>query len=67
MKVRHKTIVPRNPFAVAAHQRKAGSHEQTHKAKRKQDKQQLHKMLRTQKGVDSTPFLYTLHHVSQQQ
>ncbi len=31
MKTRDKTLVPRNPFAVAASQRKAGAHEKTEK------------------------------------
>lgn len=45
MKTRGKTLVPRNPFAVAAHRRKAGAHERTHKAQRHHDRQMLRRDL----------------------
>ena len=32
---------PRNPLALAARQRRAGAHEKSHKAKRRDDKQTL--------------------------
>ncbi|GAB7129481.1 hypothetical protein JCM19000A_39890 [Silvimonas sp. JCM 19000] len=41
MKTRDKTLVPRNPFAVAASQRKAGAHEKTEKTKRRDARQAL--------------------------
>jgi len=34
MKTRKQTLVPRNPFAVLASKRKAGSHRKPHKAER---------------------------------
>ena len=46
MKKRDKTIVPRNPFAVAARQRVAGAHEKSFKAMRQQQKQQLRHALK---------------------
>ncbi len=41
MKNRDKTIVPRNPFAVAARQRVSGAHEKSVKALRQKRKQEL--------------------------
>jgi hypothetical protein len=44
MKIRQKTIVPRNPVAVAASLRKAGAHETPEKVKRRDEKQRLRKI-----------------------
>ncbi len=41
MKTHGKTIVPRNPFAVPASQRKAGAHDKTEKARRHNARQAL--------------------------
>ena len=46
MKNRDKTIVPRNPFAVAARQRVSGAHEKSFKAMRQQQKQLLRRALK---------------------
>jgi hypothetical protein len=46
MKYKQNTLVPRNPFAIAAKRRKAGAHELPQKTKRRDEKQQLKKMLR---------------------
>ncbi len=57
MKTRHNTIVPRNPYVMAAAQRLAGAHEKSHKVKRQRDRQQLRQALRsTEKGGDFPPF-----------
>lgn len=45
MKTHHKTVVPRNPYAPAAHQRRAGAHDKTYKAKRKAARQALRRAL----------------------
>lgn len=45
MKIRGKTLAPRNPYAVLAKQRAAGAHEKTHKAKRQQANQRLRQSL----------------------
>ncbi|GGP25012.1 hypothetical protein [Silvimonas amylolytica] len=45
MKTRGKTLVPRNPFALAASQRHAGAHDKRHKIKRRDDKQALKREL----------------------
>ncbi|MGL4668820.1 MAG: hypothetical protein ACRCWR_12940 [Saezia sp.] len=41
MKKIGKTIVPRNPYAVAANQKKAGKHEDNPKAERQKSKQNI--------------------------
>jgi len=41
MKKRGSTYVPRNPYAPAAHQRKAGIHHSTEKIKRRDDRRQI--------------------------
>ena len=57
MKTRHNTIVPRNPYVLAAAQRLAGAHEKSRKSKRQQDRQRLRAALRsTEKGGDFPPF-----------
>jgi len=48
MKVRNKTLVPRNPFAVAASQKKAGKHETSSKTQRQKDKQAIQKSLKAE-------------------
>lgn len=64
MKVRNKTLVPRNPYAVAAGQKKAGKHDKSNKAKRQESKQQLRQIISTlndKKGGDFPPFLFSAH------
>ncbi|MCL2309979.1 MAG: hypothetical protein FWC42_06850 [Proteobacteria bacterium] len=56
MKKKGQTLVPRNPFALAARQRHAGAHDKTHKIKRRDDKQALRKLLHTEKGGDAVLF-----------
>lgn len=57
MKNRDKTLVPRNPFAVAASQRKAGAHEKTEKTKRRDARQALKRELAgMKKGGFFPPF-----------
>lgn len=57
MKTHQKTIVPRNPFAVAARRRKAGAHDKKHKIKRRNARQQLQRDLQQFKnGEDFSPF-----------
>lgn len=46
MKQRGKTIVPRNPYAIAASYRKAGAHEKTAKIRRRDARQALQRALR---------------------
>ena len=41
MKTRGNTLVPRNPYAMAVAKRKAGAHEKTEKARRRNAKQVL--------------------------
>ncbi|WP_432719586.1 hypothetical protein R0381_000278 [Jeongeupia wiesaeckerbachi] len=54
MKKIGNTLVPRNPFAVAASQRKAGAHEKTEK--RRDAKQALRQAVQTmKKGGDVFP------------
>lgn len=48
MKTRNKTVVPRNPYAVAATLKKAGKHEKSNKAKRQENKQTLSKILKNE-------------------
>lgn len=56
MKRKGKTLVPRNPFAVAARQRHAGVHQKTHKIKRRDDRQALRKLMRTEEDGDTVLF-----------
>ena len=59
MKKIQNTIVPRNPFSVAASQRKAGAHDKKHKVKRRDARQQLKRALQRQdNGGDFPPFLF---------
>ncbi|CAK7031736.1 hypothetical protein CUZ56_02941 [Saezia sanguinis] len=59
MKTRHKTLVPRNPYAAAAAQKKAGTHEKSTKAKRQQAKRQLRALLDTpDKGGNNPPLFF---------
>ncbi|GGP17841.1 hypothetical protein [Silvimonas iriomotensis] len=62
MKTRGKTLVPRNPFALAASQRHAGAHDKRHKVKRRDDKQALKRELSQMKkgGSFVPPFLFAL-------
>ncbi|WP_200915001.1 hypothetical protein [Jeongeupia sp. HS-3] len=56
MKKIGNTLVPRNPFAVAASSRKAGSHEQTEKARRRDARQALRQTVQSmKKGGDVFP------------
>lgn len=48
MKTRNKTVVPRNPYAVAATLKKAGKHEKSNKAKRQENKQTLNKLIKNE-------------------
>jgi hypothetical protein len=52
------TLTPRNPFALAARQRHAGAHDKTHKIKRRDDRQALRKLLRTEKQEDGDAVLF---------
>ncbi|MDR3426591.1 hypothetical protein [Silvimonas sp.] len=63
MKTRGKTLVPRNPFALAATQRHAGAHDKAHKVKRRNDKQTLKRELAQMKkgGSFLPPFLFICH------
>ncbi len=45
MKKRGKTLVPRNPVALAARQRRAGVHDKAYKIRRRDDHQALRKLL----------------------
>ncbi|MDR0770523.1 MAG: hypothetical protein LBE75_04925 [Burkholderiales bacterium] len=54
MKKRGRTLVPRNPFALVARQRRAGAHDKAHKIKRRDDRQALKKLLRTEKDDDAS-------------
>ena len=57
MKTRGKTLVPRNPFAAAASQRKAGAHEKTEKTLRRDARQALKRELAgMKKGGFLPPF-----------
>ena len=49
MKVRNKTIVPRNPYAVLASSKLAGAHVKSKKAIRKKEKMNLKKELKNYK------------------
>lgn len=61
MKTHHKTIVPRNPYVQAAHQRKAGAHDKKTKVKRRDARQALRQALRqTEQGGDFPPFLRSI-------
>jgi hypothetical protein len=63
MKKRERTLVPRNPFALAARQRRAGAHDKAHKIKRRDDRQALRKLLHLEKDKDGDPVLFmALHH-----
>jgi hypothetical protein len=61
VKKKGKTLVPRNPFALAARQRRAGAHDKTHKIKRRDDRQALRKLLRTEKDGDGDAVLFLPH------
>lgn len=63
MKTRGKTLVPRNPFALAASQRHAGAHDKQHKVKRRDDKQALKREVAQMKkgGSFLPPFLFVSH------
>ncbi len=52
MKTRGKTIVPRNPFAMAASHRKAGAHDKPEKVKRQHARQALQRDLRERKDEE---------------
>jgi hypothetical protein len=58
VKKKGHTLVPRNPFALAARQRHAGAHYKTHKIKRRDDRQVLRKLLRTGKEEDGNTVLF---------
>ena len=58
MKKKGKTLVPRNPFAVAARQRRAGAHDKTYKIKRRDDRQTLRKLWPTEKEEDGETVLF---------
>lgn len=61
MKTRQKTIVPLNPFALAARRRKAGAHDKKHKIKRRDARQRLRQDLQRQdNGGDFPPFFMVL-------
>jgi hypothetical protein len=51
MKKKGKTLAPRNPFALAARQRRAGAHDKTYKIKRRDNRQALKKLLLNEKEV----------------
>lgn len=53
MKITLKLPKPRNPFALAARQKKAGAHDNTEKSRRKQANQALQKAIR--EGRDDVP------------
>ena len=55
MKQRGKTLVPRNPYAVAASLRKAGAHDKTAKIRRRDAKQALQRAVRQGKEADFLP------------
>jgi hypothetical protein len=54
MKKIDKTIVPRNPYAVAAKQKKAGKHEDNPKAERQKSKQNIREALADENPDGST-------------
>ncbi|MCL2871434.1 MAG: hypothetical protein FWF41_00355 [Betaproteobacteria bacterium] len=58
MKKKGKTLVPRNPFALAARQRRAGAHDKTYKVKRRDDRQALRKLAYSEKEEDGNPVLF---------
>ncbi|MCL2297056.1 MAG: hypothetical protein FWC38_08120 [Proteobacteria bacterium] len=62
MKKKGQMLAPRNPFALAARQRHAGAHDKAHKIKRRDDKQALRKLLRTEKDGDAVLFLTAKSH-----
>ena len=58
MKKKGNTLVPRNPFALAARQRRAGAHDKTYKVKRRDDRQALRKLLNIEKEKDGDPSFF---------
>jgi hypothetical protein len=58
VKKKGQTLVPRNPFALAARQRRAGAHDKTRKIKRRDDRQALRKLLHSEKEEDGNAVLF---------
>jgi len=58
MKITIKLPKPRNPFAMAARQKKAGAHDKTEKAKRQAARQALQKELKGGRG--DAPFFFAM-------
>lgn len=56
MKKKGKTLVPRNPYALAAKQRKSGAHDKCFKVRRRDEKQKLKALLRLQQKDDDSSF-----------
>ncbi len=56
MKITIKLPKPRNPFALAARQKKAGAHDKTEKTRRRDARQALQRAIREARG-DAPLFL----------